>query len=68
MTRENKTFTVKLNKRARTATIRVYYNNKFYCKYRTCEMSRAEFEDFSYLTQSDIANFLKNEQSYYEVK
>lgn len=68
MTRENKTFTVKLNKKARTATIRVYYNNNFFCKYRTCEMSREELENFEYFTQGDIANFLKNGQSYYEVK
>lgn len=68
MTRENKTFAVKTNKKARTATIRVYYNGKIFCKYRTCKMSREEFEDFEYFTQNDIDNFLKTDQSYYEVK
>lgn len=47
MTQENKTFTVKLNKKAHTATIRVYYNGKFFCKYRTCKMSKDEFENLN---------------------
>lgn len=68
MTRENKTFAVKTNKKARTATIRVYYNGKLFCKYRTCKMSKEELEDFECFTQNDINNFLKNDLSYYEVK
>lgn len=61
-------FKVTTNKAEKTATIYVYDDNKLSVKYRTNELSRDEFELFEYMTQNDIANYLRTSGDYYEVK
>lgn len=61
-------FKVTTNKREKTATIYVYDDNKLSVKYRTNELSKDEFEQFEYMTQNDIVNYLRTSGDYYEVK
>lgn len=61
-------FKVTTNNAEKTATIYVYDDNKLSVKYRTNELSRDEFEQFEYMTQNDIANYLRTSGDYYEVK
>lgn len=62
-----KTIEVKSNQTARTFTIRTYENGRFIEKYRTCKLSKAEFEDMEYFTQEDWAYFLRTSENYYKV-
>lgn len=58
--------TIKLNYRNRTYTIRSYENGKLIAKYRSNPQSKDDFcEDW---TESDIRNFLRYSNDYYEVR
>lgn len=57
---------VKPNKRQRTFTIRIYIDEEIFAKYRTCPMSKEEFEREEMNTENDWRQFLKSDD-YYEV-
>jgi hypothetical protein len=58
-------YTIKLNRRAKTYTIRRYDNGKPTAKYRSNPQGLAFTEDW---TESDIKNFLRTSQDYYVIK
>jgi len=62
-----KTLRATANKSKRTFTIRKYVGGKIFSKFRTSEMSKDEFEECEYNTESDWKDFLNN-GSYYSVK
>jgi len=62
----NETIKVKSNKANRTFTIRKYIDNKFLAKYRTCEMTKDEFNSEEMNTENDWKQFLKSD-NYYKV-
>ena len=57
---------VTANQSARTFTIRTFVDCKLHAKYRTTEMSKQEFDECEYNTESDWNEFLKC-GSYYKV-
>lgn len=63
---DKRSHTIKLNHRNRTYTIRSYENGKLIAKYRSYQQSKDEFN--KYWTESDIRNFLRYSNDYYEVK
>jgi len=50
---------VTANQSARTFTIRKFVDGELHSKYRTTEMSKEEFEECEYSTESDWNEFLK---------
>jgi len=60
------TIKVSANQSNRTFTIRKYIDGKFFVKYRTLPMSKADFESNEYKTESDWKQFLKSDD-YYKV-
>ena len=66
MTTPNETIKVSANQSKRTFTIRKYIDGKFFVKYRTLPMSKADFESNEYKTESDWKQFLKSDD-YYKV-
>ena len=60
---------VKSNYQKRTFTIRMsdIYGDVF-AKYKTCKMSKQEFDDAEHFTENDWKAFLKLPGNYYEVK
>jgi hypothetical protein len=62
-------FTIKAtpNRSKRTFTLRKYYNNKFYSKYRTFPMIREEFEELEYNTGEDWKIFLITDSRYVRI-
>lgn len=64
----NETIKVKANQQARTFTIRKHIDGKLFAKYRTCKMSKEDFESEEMNTQRDWEHFLKSTNDYYLVK
>lgn len=62
----NESIKVSANQSNRTFTIRKYFNNKIFAKYRTIKMSKEEFNNFEMNTENDWKNFLKTDE-YYKV-
>ena len=61
-------YTIKLNHRRKTYTIRAYDDRgKVFAKYRSTPQG-AEFREVEYWTQNDIYAFLKYSGEYYEVR
>lgn len=58
-------YTIRLNRRERTYTIRVYENGKPIAKYRSYQQSKQDFSE--HWTENDIKNFLRTDD-YYLVK
>jgi hypothetical protein len=56
------------NEKTKTYDITKTWSDGTSVTYRTAELTDQEFEDFEYNTSSDWQNFLKTDQSYYEVK
>lgn len=54
-----KTYKATTNKRAKSATIRVYESGRLIAKYRANNLSKDELTEFEYMTSEDIANFVK---------
>jgi hypothetical protein len=55
------------NYRARTFTLRLYYNGELYKKLRTFKMSKEEFNSCLHNTNNDWNQFLKSDD-YYLIK
>ena len=60
--------TAKANKKTKTFDIIKTWNDGAKVIYRTTELTDQEFEDMEYNTENDWKNFLKTDQSYFEVK
>ena len=60
--------TAKANKKTKTFDIIKTWNDGTKTVYRTTELTDQEFEDMEYNTENDWKNFLKTDQSYFEVK
>ena len=65
---ETYSITAKANKRTKTYDIVKTWNDGIKVIYRTTELTDQEFEDMEYNTENDWKNFLKTDQSYFEVK
>ena len=64
MTNKKRHYTIKLNRKEKTYTIRVYEGSKLISKYRSNPQGRDFSEDW---TENDIKNFLRYSNDYYEV-
>jgi hypothetical protein len=62
MTNKQINFRINSNKQKRTFTI-----IKNDCKYRTCQVSKDEFDEMENYTFNDWSEFLKDSQSYYKL-
>ena len=60
--------TATANKETKTFDITKTWNDGTVTTYRTGELSEEEFEELDYNTESDWADFLRTDQSYYVVK
>jgi len=58
---------VKANQSKRTFTIRKFIDGELFAKYRTCKMSKEEFDSEERNTENDWKQFLKSDD-YYAVK
>ena len=67
MTSLHTTLRVVANQSKRTFTIRSYYKNKFFAKYRTIQFNQEEFESNEHNTEKDWLQFLSNTDDYYKV-
>lgn len=65
MTNNKRHYTIKLNRKEKTYTIRVYQCSKLISKYRSYPQGKDFSEDW---TESDIQNFLRYSNDYYEVR
>lgn len=65
MTSNKRHYSIKLNRKEKTYTIRVYEGSKLICKYRSHPQGRDFSEDW---TENDIKNFLRYSNDYYEVR
>lgn len=64
--KDKRSHTIRLNHSKRTYTIRAYDNGKLIAKYRSYTQTKEEFSDN--WTESDIRNYLRYSNDYYEVK
>lgn len=55
------------NESKRTFTLRTVFNGNGMSKYRTNKMSKEDFENSKYNTNSDWIDFLKNSFDYYVI-
>jgi len=67
MKKLKETIKVKSNKSKRTFTISKYIDGKLFAKYRTIQMSRAEFESEENNTEADWIYFLRTNFDYYKI-
>ena len=65
MANNKRHYTIKLNRKEKTYTIRVYEGSKLISKYRSNPQGRDFSEDW---TENDIKNFLRYSNDYYEVR
>lgn len=56
------------NEKTKTFDIIKTWNDGSKVIYRTTELTEQEFKDMEYNTSNDWQNFLKTDQSYFEVK
>ncbi len=59
--------TATANESAKTFDITKTWNDGTVTTYRTCELSKEEFEDMEYYTEDDWQYFLRTDQSYYTI-
>ena len=62
------TITAKANEKTKTFDIIKTWNDGTKVIYRTTELTDQEFKNLEHNTSNDWQNFLKTDQSYYEVK